>query len=233
LDLLEELRECVLRDVSDATSADEADYLWTDKQLLRYLNEGYFKYAERSGILEDAATPAVCQIQLEAGKTEYPLHESITRVTSATYNSMVLKLATIATEHNLPDESAHLTATQSIGYRGVTAFAPDYNVGVFHVIGTPTAEDDGKIVRLRVKRLPLVPITEDTLDDPLEMPEQYHLDIVEWAAFRALRNRDYDGENQAKASAHKTQFFASIEEAKQTHRERTFTGMQYGDSWRW
>lgn len=232
-EMLEELRESILRDTTDALSADEADLLWSDRALLRYLNDGYFRFCERSRILEDATTPEVCEILLAAGQRSYPLHKSILHVASAVYGKKALKLAGVAAAHNHPDEVSGLTASLTADYPGVTAFSPDYNVGVFRVVGSPTEADDGKVVNLRVNRLPLEPINEENIELEPEVPSQYHLDIIEWAAFRALRNHDPDGEFMAKASAHSTRFERAVEEARETHRRRTFTGIQFAPSWSW
>lgn len=232
-ELLEELRESILRDVSSAVSADEADLLWPDRTLVRYINEAHQRFCERSLILEDATTPEVCEIALQSGVQSYPLHPSIIQVTSATYKDLALKRSTVAMEHGLPDEVAHVVPHRLASYRGVTAFVPDYNVGTFRVMGTPTDDEDGGVVRLRVMRLPLEDLTLDNPEAEPEIPKQYHLDMIEWAAFRALRNHDADAENMAKASAHSTRFERAIEEARRTHRARTFTGIQFAPSWRW
>lgn len=232
-EMLEELRESILRDVTDALSADEVDLLWSDRALLRYLNDGYFRFCERSRILEDATTPEVCEVLLVAGQQDYPLHKSILHVASAVYDGRALKRAGVATAHNEPDEVSHLTASMTANYAGVTAFVPDYNVGTFRVLGRPTDADAGNKVQLRVQRLPLEPINESNIELIPEVPEQYHLDLIEWAAFRALRNHDADAEFMAKASAHSTRFERAVEEAKETHRRRTFTGIPFSPSWRW
>lgn len=232
-EMLEELRESILRDTTDALSADEVDLLWTDRALLRYLNDGYFRFCERSRILEDATTPEVCEVALVADQKSYPLHKSILHVASATFEGKALKLASMAAAHNEPDEVSHVTPNMALSYRGVTAFLPDYNVGTFYVLGAPSADESGKVVNLRVNRLPLEPISESTINTVPEVPEQYHLDIIEWAAFRALRNHDADAEFMAKASAHSTRFERAVEEARETHRRRTFTGIQFAPSWRW
>jgi hypothetical protein len=44
-----------------------------------------------------------------------------------------------------------------------------------------------------------------------EIPRQWHLDLCEWAAWRALRNHDNDLENLQKASAHKKAFEDVVE----------------------
>lgn len=56
-EMLGELRGPLLRDVSGALSTDEEDLLWSDEVLVRYINDGYQRFCERSMILEDATSP--------------------------------------------------------------------------------------------------------------------------------------------------------------------------------
>jgi len=50
-------------------------------------------------------------------------------------------------------------------------------------LGVPDATQVGKIVYLRVIRTPLAVLTLDDVTVTLEVPEAYHLDVLEWAAF--------------------------------------------------
>lgn len=232
-EMLEELRDVILRDVSNAISADEQDLLWSDASLLRYINNGYQRFCERAMILEDATSPEATQIALQEGVMSYPLHKSVISVASAVLDGKALrKTSTRVSQGDLPEVVGFSPALVT-KYRGVSAYVPDYNAGTFYVLGTPTAEEDGKIVNLRVVRLPLTLLSLDDVEASPEIPEQYHLDILEWAAFRALRNHDNDAENMAKASAHSTRFERAVEEAKRTHEARTFVGFSHSPSWRW
>jgi len=224
-EMLGELRGPLLRDVSGALSTDEV--------LVRYINDGYQRFCERSMILEDATSPEATQIVLQEGVLSYPLHKSVISVASAVLDGKALrKASTNQSQGHLPEVIGFGPGIVS-SYRGVSAYLPDYNVGTFHVVGTPTEADTGKIINLRVVRLPLVPLTLDDVAASPEIPMQYHLDILEWAAFRALRNHDNDAENMAKASAHSTRFERAVEEAKRTHENRTFVGFSFAPSWRW
>lgn len=231
-ELLEELREVILRDVSNAESVDVEDLLWSDRALVRYINDGYQRFCERSLILEDATSAEATQITLQEGVLSYPLHSSVISVASAVFDGKALrKVSANEMQGHLP-EVVGFSPAMVAKYNGVSAYVPDYNVGTFHVLGSPTADEAGKVVNLRVCRLPLAPLTLDDVTVVPEIPQQYHLDILEWAAFRALRNHDNDAENMAKASAHSTRFERAVEEAKRTHEARTFVGFSYAPSWR-
>ena len=232
-ELLRELRRNILRDVSDAIGADEADFLWTDDGLLAYINDAYFRFCHLTEYLQDATTTAVTRIPLVQGQTDYPLHPSVIRVMSVEYGNLVLQVNTA--DHLLGDrqDSPGYTRVRREDYPGVFAVVPDYEVGMLKVVGKPTAEDAGKDLRLRVSRYPIERLSFDNGEAEPELPERFHLDLLEWAAFRALRNHDADAENMGKASAHSTRFERAVEEVKNEFKARKFARIGYTDSWGW
>lgn len=231
--LIYELRRNILRDVSDAISADEADLLWSDPSLAVYVNEGYFRFCHLTEYLHDVTTPAVCQITLQEGVRDYQLHKSVIRVQSVETENLVLPVQ--AVDNYLGDRPDIVTYQPQRKYDvpGLFAVIPDYDVGALKTIGTPTAEYDGKILTLRVTRYPLEKLTLDNPSAEPELPEQFQLDMLEWAAFRALRNHDTDAENMNKASAHKTRFEQAVQEIKDELRARKFARIDFSPSWRW
>jgi len=233
-ELLDELRRNLLRDVSDAVSVDQADLLWTDLSLVRYINEGYFRFCRRTHYLRDASTPEVCEVVLEEGVSEYPLHESVLKVLTASYGNLTLSVTSADEMLNVGDDSVGMQARMANNeHRSVSAVVPDFDRGTLKVVGTPGARDDGKTIYLRVSRLPLERLALDEPEREPEIPEHLQLDILEWAAFRALRNHDHDGENMRKASAHKTQFNEAVEYLLDEARDRHFVPAKFAASWRW
>lgn len=232
-ELLRELRRNILRDVSGAVSADEADLLWTDEALVNYINEGYYRFCQQTEYLHDATTPDTCAIVVVAGQSSYPLHQSVLRVLSAEYDGLVIPVNSTDFSHGDRQDTPGYTRVRKEAYPGIFAVVPDYELGRLQVTGTPTADDAGKTIDLRVTRLPLAKLTLDDGTSAPELPEHWHLDLLEWAAWRALRNHDVDAENMAKASAHKTRFREAVEDAKEEAKQRKFFRMGYTDSWRW
>lgn len=233
-ELLHELRHNILRDTSTALDVDEQeDLLWTDSALTSYINDAFTQFAHKTEYLQDASTPDVCRVPLVAGQLEYPLHPSVIRILSATHGRKTLPVTTVA--HMLGNQTDHASydAFHREDYPGVFAIVPDYEVGVLRLVGTPKPEQAGEEIALRVTRYPLEPLKLTDPDATPEFPERFHLDILEWAAWRALRNHDADGENMAKASAHKTRFTDAVEEVKQELKARRYSRMQFDGSWRW
>ena len=59
--------------------------LWSDADIVRYLNDAIQEANERAFLTEDRATPAVCSITLTAGVSTYNLHPSVIRIKRLTY----------------------------------------------------------------------------------------------------------------------------------------------------
>jgi hypothetical protein len=78
----------------------------------------------------------------------------------------------------------------------------------------PGVEQKGKRVLLRTSRLPMERFSLSKLSAPAEIDEDWQLDMLEWAAWRALRNWDLDAEDRKKADQHKTRFNEAVAECR-------------------
>lgn len=214
-ELLDELRRSILRDISTAVNPSPDGQLWTDASLMRYINEGYSRFARKTHALRDNSTPAVTQIVLRAGVAEYDLDSRVVEVYSAEAAGFEIVVSTHPSVRRWPAAVALQTARNAIVPPGrPVLFQVDEATRRIRFVPTPSAEFDGVIAQLGVARLPLVRLSKAQPDAEPEIDEDYHLDILEWAAWRALRNHDVDAENMGKASAHKTQFNAAVDEYK-------------------
>jgi hypothetical protein len=100
----------------------------------------------------------------------------------------------------------------------------------------PGADEDGTVLHLRVVRLPLCGYSVDKLQRESELPEDYHLDVLSWAAYRALRGFDADTGAPTSADAHKLAFEEAVRQAIRDTRRKLFTpvGVGYGrNGWAW
>ena len=79
-DLLTELREGILHDMSDQV-AGASDYLWTDARLIRYIDEAHRRFARRSLCINDN-TSSITKITTVNAQASYPLDPSIIAVRS-------------------------------------------------------------------------------------------------------------------------------------------------------
>ena len=233
--LLDELRTNILRDVSDAVGPVN-DKLWSDETLVRYIDEAYRRFARRTLLIRDSTTPEYTQITLATGVDTYTVHPDVLAVVTA-------RLAGRAYDLKKTTHDSLVGAVNNIDMAlvsGVAApaqeprwFNMDEESHTLRVYPTVGEQYDGVVVHLRVARMPKDRLTPDNLDLVPEISEDYHLDILEWAAYRALRNHDVDVENIGKATSHKNRFAEAVEEAKEESRRKRFAPVEFVCNSRW
>ena len=246
-ELLNELRINMLRDKSDQISGP-ADELWSDDTLIRYVNDAYRRFCRRSLLLRDNEMAEFTQIALESGVVEYLLSPAVLAVISAKYDTDSNDLP--RTSHDevnaIPAADAlmwdinALSTTQPgrprVWYTDDAVLIASNTQMKLRVYPTPSATEVGKIIYLRVARLPAKEFSLDEPEEAPEIPEDYHLDMLGWAAYRALTNHDVDGAANDRANQYKTQFEAVLAEVEQESRRKLFATMRFafgrnGYSW--
>jgi hypothetical protein len=240
-ELLDELRTNVLRD-SSALVAGTSDRYWSDESLIRYLDEAHTRFARLTLCLRDETTDAATAIYLVPDVATYALSPSVLAVLSARLDGQVLNQIRTgqANEFGAFDEAIRSLSCSTLAGTPI-AFATDDQVGPqgsiqIRLFPTPDTASDGARLQLRVCRLPLRRLTLDDTSAVPEIPDIYHLDLVEWAAFRALRNWDVDSENRPKAETHRARFEQAVQEAQREMRHKVFAPVgwvfgRHGFSW--
>ncbi len=188
-DLLDHTRNNVLRDFRKPN-------LFPDPLVLGFLTEAQNIVATRTHTFLSAYR----EISLTAGEDEYPLDDDIVFVYSVRLDGYPGRLS-VSTENWTPDNTSESRPTR---------YTVDKETQAIRFYVCPEA---GYTAVLRVARLP-VSMTEDTLDDDVELKEQYQLCLPDWAAYRCLSLNDVDGmENQAAMLA-KKRFDDAVNEIK-------------------
>jgi hypothetical protein len=245
--LLDELRGNVLRDDSELATGTVDDSLWTDETLVRYINDAQSRFARKSFSLRDATTPEITQVTLATGVSSYVLHTSVLAVVSGRYNTDTVDLprvGRVVIQSAQPDDPPYfdpnIPAAMTPGRP--QAFGTDETIDVdapgsvtLTVYPAPTATEDGTTLYLRVARLPLDPFDIDKTEAECELPEGYQLDMLEWAAYRALRNSDIDGHSST-ADKHEKRFNDAVTEVLRAVRQKmrapiTFEFGRAGFTW--
>jgi hypothetical protein len=233
--LLSELRGNVLRDDAELASGP-SDHLWSDETLVRYINDAYLRFSRRTLALRDASTPEVVEVPLDAGVSLYELHASILSVVSARYDVDTNDLMRVgrAIMQNMtppdpvnfdPSSPAAMTPGRPIAVGTDEAIANGGLVSLT-VWPAPTSTEAGKLIHLRVARKPLVPFTLDDVEAECELPEEYQIDMLEWAAYRAQNTSDVDGASAA-AEKHRAAFEAAVAEVMRDVRRKMFAPLQF------
>lgn len=241
-ELLELLRESILNDRTDRESGS-SDYLWTDKTLVTFINDAQRKFAVKGLILRDATSDEATKITLRTGQTIYPLHESVISVISVKNASQEFDLTRVG--HSLfasyrpPTEVwQDPAAYQSIPPGPALAYSTDEAVNdidgdtfaqvSMRVFPAPTAAQDGQTLRLRVVRKPLNKLIETALGAVPEIPEDHHLEMLDWAAYLALRIVDDDAGAPRRAAEFRASFEEHVAEARKLAMRKMFAPSGWG-----
>lgn len=218
--LLGELRRGRLHDMSSQVSGAASDYLWSDDQLVRYLNEAQRRFARRSLCIRDGTTTAVSHITTVDGTAtspwtlEYPLHQSVIAVLSVRlgqdpvtgqWDQCDLKRTghdALSAYHQPDDRLFNLTMLSRLQPGKPLAWSTDEDIiadpnGSFSVMNlrlypVVSTAYAGMTATLRVVREPINDLKLDKLEAYPEIPAAHHLDMIDWAAYLALSNVDTD-----------------------------------------
>lgn len=202
-ELLDELREGILHDVSQQISG-ATDKLWSDTRLISYINQAQEKFARESECLRDFSTAECCTLTTTVGQNMFAMHRKVFGVLSARFTGDQADLAraghsnldtypTPTTQFFNPTFLSSLQPGRTLAYTTDEGLMPD-DKGRLTCMTFRTYPEVGPgfagTIKLRVVRLPLVKMKNPN-DEP-EIPETYHLDMLDWAAYLACRTIDVD-----------------------------------------
>lgn len=253
-DLLAELRNNLLHDRSDQVAGAASDYLWDDKTLVRYINEAHRRFARRSLCIRDASTTAATQITTVAGQDQYPLHPAVIAVLSlrmagdnqdlpraghdgfSNYHTPDPLFFDPAALSTLPAGKARAWSTDESVLADTNGSFSVMTLRLFPIIAAPY---DNIVGSLRVIREPLTDLSLSNLKAVPEVPAAHHLDMLDWAAYLALRSVDTDvagaGATQ-RAAELAARFEAHCQDLRKEVMRKLFTPLQFGfgrNGWSW
>lgn len=241
-DLLSELRENILHDRSSQVSG-ASDYLWSDTTLVRYIDEAHRRFARKSLCIRDKNTVECCQFTTVANQDEYPLHPSVIAVLSVRMSGDKIDLARAGhsafDSYHMPNayffdpsQASYLNPGKPLAFStDETLVENDYgSMSVVSLRLFPMVSSDyaGLTATMRVCRLPLVPLCVEDLDAIPEIPPDYHLDMLDWAAYLALRIVDVDAGAPDRAQEFRASFEAHVAEARRENMRKLFVPAQWG-----
>lgn len=246
IDLLSELRTNILNDRS-ARSSGASDYLWTDETLVRYINEAQRRFAVRSLILRDSSTPEVVKVTLKTGQSEYALHPSIIAVLSAKLPDRQRDLA--RSGHGVLTGATTFTDTWDLVTTTPSCpqvFATDEQIvesddGSTSAVSmrlypAPSADFNNVVVSLRVVRKPIEDLVINNLTASPEIPADHHLEMLDWAAYLALRIVDHDAGDPRRAAEFAATFESHVQAARTMVMRKLFAPKPWGfgrGGWSW
>lgn len=239
-DLLDELRQNILNDRGTSTGDD--DKLWSDATLVRYINEAQRRFAKRAFVIRDSRTTEVVNVTVREGVTEYDLHPAIIGVITAKIDGAQTDLIrvghTVLGQYTTQNSIILPSAFELTSPAAPMAFSTDETlveddegttaVVSMRVFPTPRAEDDGTVIKLRVIRMPLNDLKLDQLSEVPEVPADHHMEMLDWAAYLALRIADTDAGNPKRAQDYANSFEAHVVEARKLVLTRLYAPQRWG-----
>lgn len=174
-------------------------YLWSDEEVVTYLNDAVKEACERALLIEDRVTTAVCSVALVANQTDYRLHESVIQIKRLTFRGRALSETSVEQMDNedplwesRTGEPRQYIQGESTGLRLVPA--P-------RIAGT---------VNLTVYRLPLDDLSADNDSGTPEVPARHHMRLLPWMYRCAYLKHDSETYNREKAELHEMIFQGSF-----------------------
>ena len=239
--LLHHLRHGILNDRSNNVGPS-SDHLWPDEDLIDYMNEAYRRMAVEGIMLRDAVTPEVTQLTLVEGQRDYPLHEAVVSVLSARVSSTQFDLAssdhsTLAAKRRPSDGWWNPSYSQSLPPGMPLVYSTDEGMldtasnsleqMTFRILPIPDSVAAGEVILLRVIRKPLTWFSCEDLEYEPELPREWQMPMLDWAAYLALRIVDDD----AGAPARAAEFQASFEANVIKSRNQIIAKLKQGQGW--
>ena len=189
-ELLRHLRYNLLRDVTEP-------HLWGVDEMTRVLNEAQGLFARRTHILTDDSSDLTV-LKLKPGKPRYQLDPRIIHVLEVRDDTG--RLLMDRRRRQLP---------RSLGEGKPLAYTLGSGASSIRVSPAP---DDEYEYEMLVARRPKKGLTMGH-EEP-EIPEEYHLTLCDWAAYRLLRNNDAEGANADAAEGFMVEWERAVIEAK-------------------
>lgn len=156
-------------------------FLWSDEEVLEYLNDAQNEAARRTRYFVDSTTTAVAQMVVtQASGGLVALDPRVLFVRNARIAAS-LPLA----RRTMQDMQSCDPYWQDAGASKPRVFIPDYQTGKLLFWPAPDAD---YTVKLTVVRDPLVEVTKE--DDPLELPARYLRNLRHWMAYRGYSKPD-------------------------------------------
>lgn len=195
-----------------------APYLWSDAEVLLYIDEAQKQFCRLTGGIADASSFAA-RLKLKADRRY------------ASISPLVLKIRAAFDEDGRALELINFEDLEFDGSQGQALFTDQSGpvrklvLGMepnkARVIDTPTADST---VNLIVYRLPLDAIT--ATGQSLEIDDQHHLPLLKWARHLAHCKPDAETYDRGRAAQFKQEFELYCDQAKQEkgareHKHRT------------
>jgi len=214
---------------------DVEPYLWTDEEVLTYMNEAQKMFVRLTNGIYDVTSTVCCRVTVTAGQKYVALHPSLLEIRKAYYVEPVtlikreLNLISLADVESLKSNdygAAINPAIQDLPGR-VDYMLTGEERNKARLINVPT---ENTYIDLAIARLPLTALSSTQL--VLEVPDEHHVNLIEWMKYLAYNKQDGDAFNTRTATESEMRFraycdfvFKEWERYRHTHRSVAYGGI--------
>lgn len=196
----------------------EAKRLWSDADLTSYANVIQDKLAEECHLITDSVTASdadnvpVCVIPVETGNAIYPVHGKILQIMRVRYDGQTNPLLRV------PSAILDATFPEWQTRTGLpSAYVLDMNAKTLTLDRVPETFSN---LRLTVKRLPLTPLVATNLKASPEIPDAYHVKMLNGMLYMAYSKQDADTFDGKRAADYMTRFQLDLEDIRRDELRR-------------
>jgi hypothetical protein len=216
-------------------------YLWSEKELLRYIDEGQIMFCRQGLPIVDSRSP-LCTVDVKQGEFEIPYDDRILRLRQVISVEQVNDTYVRHREVRLHTQESFFELapfySQSNDYGRLKqgteiAFQPgpvqdvllDYDADRIR-LSRPA--DRAYTLLLTVERLPLEEV--DDCDVEIEVKRMHHPAILAWAAYMAFMRQDSETFDEAAGERFQSlfQYLIGIAQGEHQRRNNTPGRVQYG-----
>lgn len=177
-------------------------YGWSDIRLAFWLSEGQDKFCEQSGFWSDKTTHAITTV---LNQTDYAIDPRIVAIRSIWDGARELV-------DGAKERSPVITSEPQRPLR----YRTDLETEVLSLLEPPIS---GIVLSLRVHRRSKIRFSVEGAE--LEIPEEFHLAPVEYAAHKAFGDHDRELQDPVKANDHLLNFKRYVKEGQRAYRRLT------------
>lgn len=177
-----------------------APHLWAEDDVIDWFNDAQAQACMRGRLLLEAANPAICVIDIEAGRHTYPLHAKLYEIADIRF-----KAAGASRSEPLKLRSSEWLDERYPDWRDVhraTAYAIQGETSI-RLVSTPVKRG---VLTMEGYRLPMRAM-KAPIDKP-EIHEGSHEQLVHWALHKAFSVPDSDGIDLQRAAIAEDAFTA-------------------------
>lgn len=211
--------EEIINRVRGITDDTVSPYLWSNADIVSYLNSVIEHICIETHLLIDAATESCCKITLTKDQADYALHASVIHVINAIVegqSDFIYKKDMSYLNREFPTWRSDDSSTPLIY---VLDKMSEY-------ISLYPAPDENGVLWLTVSRFPLTslsisePAQQSELDAVPGIPVRHHDKVINGILYWCYEKRDEDTYNPQLSSSYKAKYDNDIEEIKRTELKR-------------